>query len=772
MTPTLAPARPALAARDELRPEKIGPDHLDRLAVVYVRQSTPQQVLDHQESTRLQYGLVARARAWGWPADRVLVIDDDLGRSGASAEGRAGFQRLVAEVGLGHVGLILGVEMARLARSNADWRRLLEVCALFGALLADLDGVYDPGQYNDRLLLGLKGTMSEAELHVLKARLRGGILNQARRGALKLPLPVGLAYRDDGQVVLDPDEQIQGSLHLLFATFRRTGSASATARHFQDQELGFPRRVRTGPHRGEVVWQPLQHSTVLDVLHNPRYAGAFVFGRTRTRPTADGGSRVTVLPRDEWFALMPGAHAGYIAWDEYEENQRRLRENAAAHRPGPDRQPSPPREGPALLQGLAICGRCGERMGIHYRQRRGRLVPEYVCQRATLQRGQAPCQRIIGEAVDGAIGALLVRTVTPLALEAALAVEAELVARAEAADQLRQQRVARARYEADLAQRRFLRVDPANRLVADVLEADWNAKLRALAAAREEAERSRAAAQRGLSEDERAAIRALAADFPRLWADPRTPERERKRMARLLLEDVTLRRGDDVVAQVRFRGGATETLTLPPPPGRRTDPAVVAAIDRLLDDHTDAEVAGLLNAAGHRSHDGKPFRAPMVLSIRQHHRLPDHFSRLRARGLVTGRELAALLGVGHDTVERWRDRGYLRGKRANDRREWLYEPPGAQAPVKWKHKPPLPPAAAAPADGAATPSDDAGARAATAVRHAAPAAAVMAGGVGQLPRCSRGRLAQIVTPAVRPPGPMRALPEAPPEPCDGGAECD
>jgi hypothetical protein len=456
--------------------------------------------------------------------------------------------------------------------------------------------------------------------------------------------------------------------------------------------------VRTGPHRGEVIWRPLQHDTVLDVLHNPRYAGAFVFGRTRTQPTVDGGRRVALLPRDQWFALLPGSHAGYLTWEEYEENQRRLQANAAAYQPGPDRQPSPPREGPALLQGLAICGRCGERMAVRYHRRRGRLVPDYICQHATIPQGRAPCQSVPGGAVDAAIGAVLVRTVTPLALEMALAVQDELTARADEAERLRQQQVERARYEAELAQRRFLRVDPDNRLVADVLEAEWNAKLRALAEAQDEVARHRQAAERGLGEAERSAIQALAADVPRLWRDPRTPDRERKRMARLLLEDVTLRKGDELVVQVRFRGGASETLTLPRPlsaaQGRRTAPDLVAEIDRLLDDHTDAEVAAALNAGGHRSYDGKPFHALRIASLRRSYGLANHRRRLQARGLLTERALAAALGVAPETVEQWWRRGYLRAERANDKGERLYHPPGEQAPAKWQRKPPrgqLPP---------------------------------------------------------------------------------
>jgi DNA invertase Pin-like site-specific DNA recombinase len=667
--------------------QKVTPQHLQRLAYLYIRQSSLRQVLENTTSAARQYALQERAIALGWPPERVRVIDDDQGQSGASATARVGFQGLVAEVGLGRVGIVLGLEVSRLARNNSDWHHLLEICALTETLILDEDGVYDPAAFNDRLLLGLKGTMSEAELHVLRARLRGGILDKASHGTLRLPLPIGLRYREDGQVILDPDQQVQGAVRLVFATFQRTGSASATVRAFHAQGLSFPHRAHGGPHHDELTWRPLLHSTVLALLHNPRYAGAFVFGRTKTHQTVTGQRRATALPREQWYALFPDAHAGYLTWDEYEANQQRLRENAAAR--AVDRTVTPPREGPALLQGLAICGTCGERLTVHYHQRRGQLVPDYVCQSAAIQRGQVPCQLIPGARVDAAIGELLVATVTPQALELALAVQAEVVAQAEEAERLRQQQVARARYEADLAQRRYLRVDPDNRLVADVLEAEWNAKLRALAAAQETVERQRQAGPRVLSEAERATVLTLATEFPRVWHDPRTPDRERKRMVRLLLDDVTLHKGDALTLHIRFRGGATQTLRLPrPQPAsvvRRTDPTIVAEIDRLLDDYTDGEVAAHLNAAGHRSTDGHTFHRLRVTRIRQTHHLRDRFTRLRALGFLTVDELATTLGVCTATVKHWRDQGRLQAARYNDKGECLYRQPGDQVPVKWQH---------------------------------------------------------------------------------------
>lgn len=668
--------------------DKVSARHLARYAYLYVRQSTLRQVVEHTESTKRQYALRQRAIALGWPAERVVVIDCDQGQSGASAADRAGFQQLVAEVGLGHAGIVLGLEVSRLARSSTDWHRLLEICALTDTLILDEDGIYDPGHFNDRLLLGLKGTMSEAELHVLAARLQGGVLSKARRGELHVPLPVGLVYGPDGEVALDPDQQVQGAVRLFFQTVTRTGSAFKTVQVFREEGWRFPRQVRNGPHKGELVWGPLVHSAALRLLHNPRYAGAFVFGRTRTRKTLEGKARVDRRPREDWLVLLQEAHPGYLSWDEYEANLRRLEENARVF--GAERRHGPPREGPALLQGLAICGRCGERMTVRYHSVRGRLVPDYLCQRDRIEYGERICQTVPGGRLDAAIGELLVETMTPLTLEVALAVQEELRARAAEADRLRAQQVARARYEAELAQARFLRVHPDNRLVADALEADWNAKLRELAAAQEEYARGCRTDSIALSETQRAAVLALASDFPRLWQDPATPDRERKRMVRLVLEDVTLRKGETITAHLRFKGGAIQTLVLPlplPAPQQRQTPAdAVQAIDDLLDRHTDAEIAAILNARGLRSYEGKPFDRLRVREIRLSRGFQDRFSHLRATGMLTLTEMAERLGVCATTVKVWRRHGLLASHVYNDKGERLYEPPSDDAPVKGKWK--------------------------------------------------------------------------------------
>jgi DNA invertase Pin-like site-specific DNA recombinase len=664
--------------------QKVTATHLKRNAYLYIRQSTIRQVFENTESTQRQYALQQNAVALGWSQEKIIVIDSDLGQSGASAVDREGFQRLVAEVGMGRAGIVLGLEVSRLARNSTDWHRLLEICALTDTLILDEDGVYDPAHFNDRLLLGLKGTMSEAELHVLRARLQGGILNKAKRGELFVRPPLGLAYNAEGQCILDPDQQVQESLRLLFATFRRSGSAMATVKAFRQQGLKFPRRLRSGPGKGDLVWAPLEHGHVLRILHNPRYAGVFVYGRTHSRKTIEGNLIITRIPQDQWFMVIPGAHDGYISWDEYQQNEKRLRDNAQAL--GKDRRQSPPREGPALLQGLILCGRCGKRMTLRYHIRKGGLEPDYVCQREGIAHAEPLCQQIPGAGIDRLIGDLLVEVVSPMALDVALTVQHELQSRLEEADRLRQKQVERARYEADLAQRRYMKVDPDNRLVADTLEADWNHKLRALAETQQEYERRREQDQKVLNEEQRAAILSLATDFPRLWRDPTTPDRDRKRMIRLLLEDVTLIRDKDITVHVRFRGGATRTLQLQLPLNawqqRMTNSEVVAEVDRLLDDFAYSQIASFLNERGFRSGEGNRFSPRYIARIQHCYGLRSRYDRLRNKGLLTLEEIAQTLGISMNQIKVWHHHGLVRGYAYNDKNECLYEHPGDNPPRK------------------------------------------------------------------------------------------
>jgi DNA invertase Pin-like site-specific DNA recombinase len=657
---------------------KVEAQHLRRNAYLYVRQSTLRQVYEHTESTKRQYALRQRAVDLGWRPEQVTVIDSDLGESGASMVDRDGFRKLVAEVSMGRAGIVLGLEVSRLARNCADWHRLLELCAFNDTLILDEDGIYNPGVFNDRLLLGLKGTMSEAELHVIRMRMIHGVLNKARRGELCPLLPIGFVYDEQNNVVLDPDQQVQQCIHLIFSLFRRAGTAHALVRHFRNQGLLFPQRPLYGPHRNELVWVTLQRSTVMRVLNNPRYAGAFFFGRTRGRRRPEGGRPTSskMVPREQWHALIRDAHPGYITWEVYEANLRKLEENVRKH---PIHLKVPPREGPALLQGLALCGNCGRRLSVRYHWRGTELVPDYLCQLNAVEKLEKACIAIPGANVDAAISNLLMEAVTPMALEVSLAVQQEMLARLDEVDQLRLKQVERARYEANLAQRRYMQVQPENRLVADGLETEWNQKLHILAEAKLEYERQRSLDRKMLDEQTRSKIMALATDFPRLWNDSKTPVREKKRLVALMIEDVTLTRGTEITMHVRFKGGLTRTLNVPIALNAwrkyMTAPAVLAEIDRLLDEHTDAEVAEILNQRGLASGRRLKFTGQIIQALRKTNHLKSRYQRLREHGMLDAAQMAELLGTCMRTIYVWHREGKLHPHRYNDSGAYLYEPP-------------------------------------------------------------------------------------------------
>jgi DNA invertase Pin-like site-specific DNA recombinase len=642
--------------------QKVTNAHLERDAYLYIRQSTPRQVLENVESTQRQYALRERAAGLGWPIEHIHVIDCDLGKTASQSAGRDGFQQLVSEVALGKAGIIMGLEVSRLARNCADWHRLMELCEIAGTLILDEDGLYDPAVFNDKLLLGLKGELSQAELHFLKARMRGGLLNKARRGELEMRPPIGLVYLADGSLGIDPDRAVQSAIQLLFDTFERTGSATQTARYFLEEGLKFPRRIHSGAQKGELLWGPVDHSRILEILHNPRYAGAFVYGRTRTRRKLNGKSGPLKVPREQWLFLIRDVHPGYISWDQFEANQNRLAENIVAF--SATRRLGPPREGPALLQGRVLCGICGERMGVQYSREQGEIRIRYVCQEGAIRRGSNVCQTVPGNIVDRAIRDLLLELVQPLTLEVALAVEQEVQARCAETDALRRQRVERARYEAELARRRYMSVDPDNRLVAGSLEGEWNEKLRVHQAAQEEYERHTEQQRRLTEEQVRQKVLSLAADFPRIWNDPELEAREKKRMLRLLIEDVTLIKADKITANVRLRGGATRTLTidrpLPIAQIRRTKAEIVAEIDALLNEHCDRELVEILNQRGHRTWQNQPFTPKKIEYIRRVYHLKTRFRRLREQGLLTAKEMSSILGVSNTTVYEWARSGLLR----------------------------------------------------------------------------------------------------------------
>lgn len=665
--------------------QKVTAEHLRRDAFLYVRQSSLRQVLENTESTKRQYALRDRAVSMGWPIERIHVIDSDLGLSGASAQDRDGFQRLVSEVANGHVGIVLGLEVSRLARNNADWHRLLELSALTQTLILDEDGVYDPGHFNDRLLLGLKGAMSEAELHVLKARLQGGIRNKARRGELEMAVPIGLVYHPDGSVVLDPDQSIRDAVKLLFDTFRQTTSACATVKRFRREGWLFPRRIRRGVGKGDVLWGPLEHCRAVQILHNPRYAGAFAYGRTRG---AHRGGKHTQLKvaREDWQVLIRDAHPGYIAWEEFERNQTTLKQNAYGF--GLGRRGSLPREGVGLLQGRVVCGICGARMRVRYQEVSGNLEPYYVCTENSVRRADKPCQSVRGRAIDEAISSLLLENVAPAAIEVALAVEDEIAGRIGQATAQRVTQLTRARYDAELARRRYLSVDPTNRLVADSLESDWNDRLRQLESLQLEHDRHQQADQKLLEDDARAKIRQLAEDFPRVWHDERIAPVERKRMVALLIEDVTLVKAERIAIQVRFRGGRTTSLEIDKPKPialiRKTPAEVVRTVDELLETCTDRQVAQRLNELGYKNWQDQSFTHKKITVIRLAYHLKSRFARLRERGMLSANELASQLGVCPTTIYHWGHEGILREHRYGNKFRCLYEPVGNVTLVKGK----------------------------------------------------------------------------------------
>jgi DNA invertase Pin-like site-specific DNA recombinase len=668
----------------------VQPHHRERGASLYIRQSSLRQVLENVESTKRQYALRSRALALGWRDEQIIVIDHDQGESGASAAWRAGFQRLVTEVGMGRAGIVMGLEVSRLARNNADWHRLREICALADTLILDEDGVYDPTSFNDRLLLGLKGARSEAELHVLSARLRGGILNKVRRGEYRCVLPTGFAYDEAGNVVLDPDAQVRAALTYFFAPFARVGSASQTVKVFRQAGVLFPSRLRNG---AAPVFRPLTASTALRTLTTPRYAGTYVYGRRHYRRVADG-TKTLRRKRDssEWLACIPHAHPGYISWERFQENRHILETNGRGYAVA---RMSPPRDGAALLQGRAVCGRCGRHFRIRYATRRGRQGAWYVCARAHGARGEPSCQSLAGSPIDAAIGALVTAPMTPAAVALALDIRCELGARYEEAEQLRGRGIERAQPDAELAQRRFMLVDPSNRLVADTLEREWNDKLRALAAAREEREQARQRDQGVLDDALRQRLATLTTDFRTLWEDPGTSNRDRKRLLASLIEEATLLKlpaEGTTKIHVRFKGGKTQTLTTlnPKSSAQQVKPpsGLVEIVDHLLDHHSYAEIADLLNQQGFRPGGTARrgcreacFTAGRVAYLVHAYALRSRYDRLRDRGMLTTSEATARLGIHESTLVRWADCGLVT-PHAYNAHAYLYEVPDPHVPEK------------------------------------------------------------------------------------------
>ncbi|TIU23468.1 MAG: recombinase family protein, partial [Mesorhizobium sp.] len=625
---------------------------------VYIRQSTMGQVRLHQESTERQYNLASKARSLGWRPEQIRVLDRDLGQSGSQATHREDFKNLVGNVAMEKVGAIFSLEASRLGRSNQDWHRLLELCAITGTLVIDEDGCYDPAEFNDGLVLGLKGTFAQAELHIIRARLHGGKLNKARKGELRFPLPVGFVF-DDDQIVLDPDQEVQGAVRAVFEFFTREGSAYAVVQRFQELGLRFPRRSYGGVWNGKLIWGRITHSRVVAILANPSYAGTYVFGRYQSSKAVgpDGAieTRTRRMPEEEWRVVIHDHHPGYISRDQFLANRQRLAQN----RTNAEVLTGPAREGLCLLQGLLVCGLCGRRLTVRYTGNGG-LYPAYQCTRRKHEGlARCACVSVSATPLDNAVSARVVDAVTPLTVELALAALTSLEERDQAIAGQWRLRIERARYDADLAERRYEAVDPANRLIAATLEKRWNdAEQRVLDLGAQIAAFERQSL-RAVTAEQKQQIIELGRDFPRLWAAPTTSPRDRKRILRLLIKDITLAKRPEpkqLQLHIRWQGGVTETIDVHLPPNRadalRYPPVFIDEVRALAQSHDDHEIAALLARDGKTSTTGKPFTASMISWIRHKHRIPGPSA---PAGTLTVHQLAQRYGVSCGVVYYWID---------------------------------------------------------------------------------------------------------------------
>lgn len=656
--------------------EKITRHHLEKPAYLYLRQSTMGQVRHHRESTERQYALKEKAYSLGWPAEQVRILDGDLGVSGTASTLRVDFKTLVADVSMRKVGAVFALEASRLSRSNTDWHRLLELCALTQTLIIDEDGCYDPADFNDQLLLGLKGTMSQAELHFLRARLQGGKVNKAKKGELRTPLPVGYVYDELGRPVLDPDEEVRGAIETVFRTFRETGTAYGVMQHFRQQGLHFPKRAYGGAWNGKLLWGILSHSRVLGVLKNPSYAGVYVYGRytSEKRLAEDGSIQSTTVcnPMDAWAVMLKAHHEGYISWDEYVKNQHVLENN----RTNTTALLSAVREGLALLQGLLVCAKCARRVTVRYTSNRG-ISPSYECARAKLDGlSSTHCLSVRSQEIDEAVSQRVLETLQPAQLQIALKAYEELEQRHTAVDRQWRLKIERAEYEAQLAQRRYEEVDPANRLVASTLERRWNEALEqveAVKTASAQHQQEQGAEDLLRHQDE---VLALGTDLPRLWKAPTTSAKDRKRIVRLVIKDITIERCEkEVVLHIRWQGGATEALVVLLRPKVfeqwRHSPEIVDRIRELAGQLTDKQIVQRLNQEGQKTNKGNAFTVSGVRWIRHKHAIPA--ANLKRADELTVQEVAEKFRVSSHVVYYWINRHHVHARKPTPQRgaPWL-----------------------------------------------------------------------------------------------------
>ncbi|MDA1055861.1 MAG: recombinase family protein [Planctomycetota bacterium] len=635
---------------------KITTQHQQKKAYVYVRQSTLSQVLHHQESTNRQYALQDKALSLGWVSNKIRVLDRDLGMSGSRSDEREDFKTLLADVSLSEVGAVLALEASRLARSNTDWHRLIEICSLTSTLIIDEDGIYDPADFNDALLLGLKGTMSAAELHFLKGRLQGGKLNKAERGELRFPLPVGFCW-DAETIVLDADLEVQNAVRLVFYFFQETGSAYGVAHRFAESQLKFPKRSYGGVWNGNLIWGHLTDDRARNILRNPAYAGVYAFGRYRgvKEILQDGRvrQRVKEMPRESWLVEIQDHHESYLSWEQHLKNLDQLGRN----RTNSTTLPQSAREGLALLQGLLMCNKCGRRLTVRY-QGNGGINPNYECNWMKRQgRSKKACMSVACPPLDKGLTERLLEIFSTDQLELALAAQEELTQREGTIHRQWQMRLERATYEANLAQRRYEQVDPDNRLVASSLEQRWNAALQRVDEVKRQMDEFGRRQTRTFTSEQRDRILKLASDFPRLWKSSSTTAKDRKRMLRLLVADITIERheGSNVTLHVRWAGGACEDVPLVLPAKMadrlRYPQEQIDEVRRLAATHDDDEIAEVLNKTGKQSSHGRPFTKSMIAWIRFKHSIPP--VKLKRPGELTVGEVAERFGVNPGVVHYW-----------------------------------------------------------------------------------------------------------------------
>lgn len=659
---------------------KIQNYHQERLAIVYIRQSTLQQVERHSESTKLQYGLVEKAYALGWAREQIIVIDDDLGRSGSNAEGRPGFQRLVTEVSLDRVGIVIGIEMSRLARSCKDWYQLLEVCALFRTLIADTDGIYDPSSYNDRLLLGLKGTMSEAELHVIKQRMVEGKKAKARRGELGMQLPIGYVRRPSGEVVKDPDEQAQSVISFVFQLFDRYSTINAVLKYLVNNNIQMPHRERTGLQKGDLVWRRPNRITLGNLLHNPIYAGAYVYGRRPTDPRRKKPGRPstgrTVAKPNEWDVLLKDKIPAYISWQDYERNLRQLEANSIQGL-------CVPRHGPSLLSGILLCGRCGHRMATYYTNNGNSL--RYACAMMSSNYAQPVCQSLVGTVLDQLMTQQILEALKPSALEVSLKVAEDVEQERKNLKLHWEKRLERARYEVERSYRQYNVAEPENRLVVRTLEKKWEEALSNEEKLKLEYARFLDTQSPILTLSEREAIRKLASDIPALWSASTTTAQERQEIVRLLIERVVvLIEGstEKVLINIYWSGGyETQTHFVRPVAKMEQLSYYHELLNRTKalkeENRTFAEIAAILNHEGWRpAKRNLPFSTHMVSSLLS--RVGVTSSKQTKTTQVkkmahewTFRELSQKLVIPEPTLYAWMKKGKLQARRDTHTGVWL-----------------------------------------------------------------------------------------------------